>query len=238
MIKFSLIEISRRTAADLALRTHKVTAMDSGYQIKSVLAEAGSALRPWRFLDAPQDTYRIVGVESAKGVDELRLQEFGGRVLTRVDWAASNGETVEFDLHVAPMIRSKTSRGHGLPKINHIFDAALGATDRGAAYRDWFASIVRSDNIGIEIMGQPQIGYIRDHRVPRKFSGAGEEREVRMILIPGCRVRFKATITNVDLLIGAISSGVARQRAFGFGTLIPRSILTEMTSFEEFSDVA
>ena len=234
-MKFMLIDIPREDAFTLARKTHAATSMDAGYQVKTVLAEASIPLRPWRFLASDPMSYRICGAVDGD-VETSALTNLGGSVCATADWEPEN-DMIELDLHVTPQLQCRFRDVPGdrdLPRRSRLFDAAVGSHDRSAAYRDWVANKIQPASAGIEIDGDIQIAFVRDVRVPRKF----EDRRVKLVMIPSCRARFKANVTDLALFRNTVSGGIGRQRAFGFGSLIPRTVLSSLASHGGFADAA
>ncbi len=126
-LKFMLIDIPREKAFALARKTHAATSMDSGYQVKTVLAEASIPLRPWRFLETDPVSYRICGVVDGD-IETSALIDLGGSVCTVAEWEPEDG-MIELDLHVSPMLQCRFRDVPGdrdLPRRSRLFDAAVG----------------------------------------------------------------------------------------------------------------
>lgn len=139
------------------------------------------------------------------------------------DWRG--GESLSFEVRVAPVVRSRNRPGGGYPEIDAAFhpDFASDETgDRDAAYRHWLgrelgrggaASLLWHRALSFQLTPMARRGRVAS-------DADSTARRTRGGLLPDLSVRGELRVDDSESFNALLARGLGRHRSFGFGCLL------------------
>jgi hypothetical protein len=222
-------------AREFANRTDARTAADLGYVGKDAISESfgDGAIRPFRILDHG-DVIEIIGWTAAG--EPLHPSAVGEKIASKVDfrpWHADKGQEVDLDLLVCPM--------HKVTDKGNVTERDVGNTDKFptkiAAYNAWTLTKLKAMESGCRPLSVVRFTETRQFEAIRKARPAGSTAAeklaatgVRTLRMPYFRGTVKVSVLNPRLFDSFLVAGIGRQRAFGYGALIPTEVLHDLAA--------
>lgn len=137
-------------------------------------------------------------------------------------WRA--GETLSFEVRVAPVVRSRQQPGGGYPEIDAAFHpdfANAAAGDREAAHFAWLAREVSRGEASHLVSAR--VLSFRLSPIARRYAQATGQRSGRVVqpgLLPDLTVRGQLRVQDPAAFDVLIARGLGRHRSFGFGCML------------------
>jgi hypothetical protein len=210
------LELAVRTAREVA----PSTAEDMGYVVKTMVGETygRDAIKPWRIAAEGGGKVRIVGwIDAEQGVPVPKSRFASEIEVGFVPYEARKGDEVLLDLIVAPTQKIELPGG----RFREV-DVAEAAKDRGAlaVYADWLKLQFSKPDTGCLPVGIPSFVETSQDRGVRKAIGG----KTTTIRFPRVHALQKVRIVNQRAFERMLVAGLGRQRAFGYGCILPREL--------------
>lgn len=211
---------------------------DYGYALHSLLSGAfgEQAPKPFRYMGTRQgllaytseklETLRLNAslappdVARALGLDELDGRPFPDT------W--KEGQLLGFEVRVRPVIRAKDGRErdaflHAADVVPSSKDE--GIAERGAVYHDWLVKQFSVENAAQLI--QARMESFRLIRVLRRENiRADGKRKIHSVTGPDTLFKGQLQVGNPVAFARLLARGVGRHRAFGFGMLLLKPVVS------------
>ncbi|MBI4701173.1 MAG: type I-E CRISPR-associated protein Cas6/Cse3/CasE [Deltaproteobacteria bacterium] len=212
--------------------------VDEGYLVHCFLAELWKqqSPRPFRVRqNERKNRFAEVWAYSRRShdvlADDARLYA-DPQILDAVDWGNVHskpmpsvpvGKTVGFELRACPVVRNR--RGDDGNKEREV-DAWLARchavdgdepVDREQVYREWLQKQIEQRGGGAMLGALRLVAFKRDRLLRREHGG---ERTSRQLERPGAHFEGTLTVQDSAAVMGLLSRGIGRHRAFGFGMLV------------------
>ncbi|MEL7059203.1 MAG: type I-E CRISPR-associated protein Cas6/Cse3/CasE [Acidobacteriota bacterium] len=179
------------------------------------------------------DAHRLRKAEDEFALPDAHQLGRSGVLATKPmpDSLFTSGRRLGFELRACPIMRffRKTTvdwvkgpktfpKGRELDVFLHRHKVQGEEVDRATTYRDWLA-----DRLGEAAqLEECHLHAFRRVRVLRRTQAGANERKPSVSERPDALLRGNLRITDVDLFRKAVSRGVGRHKAFGFGMLLLR----------------
>lgn len=224
MLTISKININRHGAWHLARSTGIQTSEDIGYIVKSAFRESWgqNPVRPYR-IENNAKTIDVLGYSD--GPVEKPTDGAGEYLITNaasVTWQPKTGDTYLCDVIACPMesmrLTESGSRTRDI-KCRHGYSSA------SAAYADWLDDKLNDVNSGCVVSSQIEFTEMT------KFIGLrnqGPDKPAYKFSMPRIRVSVYLTVTEVTSFEKFLNTGIGRERAFGFGSIVPFEVLKSL----------
>jgi hypothetical protein len=210
------LELAVRTARDAA----PATADDMGYVVKTIVGETygRDAIKPWRIAEEGGGKVRIVGwIDADRGVPVPKPAFASEIQVGFVPYEAKKGDEVLLDLIVAPTQKIEMPGG----RIREV-DVAELDKDRGSlvVYADWLRRQLSKPDTGCLATGLPSfVETSRDRGLRKRADGVA-----KWIEFPRVHALQKVRVVNPRAFGRALVAGLGRQKAFGYGCMLPREL--------------
>lgn len=210
------LELAVSTARDVA----PSTAGDMGYVVKTIVGETygRDAIKPWRIAEEGGGKVRVVGwIDAELGVPVPKSRFASEIQVGFVPYEARKDEEVLLDLIVAPTQKVEMPGG----RIREVDIAELDK-ERGnlAIYAEWLRRMLSKPDTGCLATGLPTfVETSRDRGLRKRSDG-----QVRWIEFPRVHALQKVRVVNPRAFGRALVAGLGRQKAFGYGCMLPREV--------------
>jgi len=198
---------------------------DESLILKSILWEAfsGSALRPWAIHAQRGPTVTIVGYTQANAAELNKrralalpsIQAAVGEAIAVPLPALSESERYSFSICLVPTVRVTKAEGRRYGERDAFLAKADAAgkdanLKRDDVYRDYLAERLAGASVEASRLVRFRL---------RRFMRPKKDRSVSGRTMPEAVIEGSLRVDDPGKLFEAISTGVGRQRAYGFGML-------------------
>lgn len=210
------LELAVATAREAA----PSTADDMGYVVKTIVGETygRDAIKPWRIAEEGGGKVRIVGwIDAEQGVPVPKSKFASDIEVGFVPYEARKGDEVLLDLIVAPTQKVELPGG----RVREM-DVAEVDKSRGTlvVYADWLKAQFSRPDTGCLPIGPATFVETSQDRGLRKGVGGSP----KWIRFPRVHALQKVRIVNPRAFDRALVAGLGRQKAFGYGCMLPREL--------------
>lgn len=138
------------------------------------------------------------------------------------DWRTD--ERVDFEVRVAPVVRSRTAGGNGCVEVDAAFHPSFATGDVGdreAAHRRWLARELSRDGAA-SLLHVRTVAFRLSPMARRSVERVAQSgvRSTRSGLLPDLTVRGQLRIEQASAFADLLARGLGRHRSFGFGCLL------------------
>ncbi len=215
---------------------------DPGYALHAALKATLGAVAPKPFaLVQRADGFQFLGyVKAERAAAERALQlapdtEPGAAAALGLDrddivvkampadWRP--GERLDFEVRVAPIVRSRSAGDHGRwAEVDAAFHPSFAGDtqgDRAAAHQRWLAQQLAREGAAT-LLHSHATGFRLATIARRGAEASGQQtgRRTRSGLLPDLSVRGQLRVENPQAFADLLARGLGRHRSFGFGCLL------------------
>lgn len=139
------------------------------------------------------------------------------------DWR--RGESLSFEVRVAPVVRSRNQPGGGYPEIDAAFHPGFAGDEPGnrdAAYGRWLGRELGRDGAA-SLLSHRALSFQLTPMARRGQLAAAPDSTVRRTrggLLPELTVRGQLRVEDPRFFNALLARGLGRHRSFGFGCLL------------------
>ena len=127
----------------------------------------------------------------------------------------SEGQTLQFDVHVKPTKRSSSRDAEHPNTEQDVYLAAGADTNRGEIYCQWLSELITRQGVLQAAPESMTMTQFTMRRVKRQGSS-------QWIKGPDATISGTATVVNPSMVVSMLAGGIGRHKGYGYGMLLLR----------------